>query len=127
MSLYPRVNNNNNNNRLMALLCCRVLRGGAASHLEDVRLGDEDADRFTADFERQRRALATVDFLRETGSAPLTVQSETRHLFDFHVNAVLSPQRTKTRTKTRQRRPEGRRQPIRSLLCLLVSLQVFSS
>ncbi|XP_056266526.1 E3 ubiquitin-protein ligase TRIM63-like isoform X4 [Pseudoliparis swirei] len=43
----------------------KVLRGGAASHLEDVRLGDEDADRFTADFERQRRALATVDFLQD--------------------------------------------------------------
>uniref|UniRef100_A0A3Q3WYT7 RING-type E3 ubiquitin transferase n=1 Tax=Mola mola TaxID=94237 RepID=A0A3Q3WYT7_MOLML len=41
----------------------RIVEGGDVSHLDKVQHGYEKMEHFTADFERQRRALTKVDFV----------------------------------------------------------------
>ena len=49
-------------NSVLCLL--RLTRGADTSHLDQVQHGYEKMDHFTANVERQRRALMSVDFLK---------------------------------------------------------------
>lgn len=92
------------------VLCVlRLAEGADTSHLDQVQHGYEEMAHFTANVERQRRALMSVDFLKGelASAAQLALHAELLTLA-----ATLLSHQLMRRTKRKQLRSKGHRQEV---------------